>query len=158
MFEHLPLSSTSLRLSFFYENFQHWETPTPDGELRLPWGDTAVPLISKGDVGGVVCGLFKAGPRVWGGKVFGAAGDLLTGTQIANIWTSAAGAKAIKYHPVSPEDYILAGADKPFVLQVTEMHRCHEFCVQPRNVSTFFLQVSLLHFGLKVFRRVPEAV
>jgi uncharacterized protein YbjT (DUF2867 family) len=107
-FTDLGLPVTLLNTSFYWENFIYFgQGPKkgPDGKLALslPMDDKKLPGIAASDIGKCALGIFKAGDK-YIGKTLGIAGEHLTGTQMAEAFSSVLG-KEVVYNPISPEVY-----------------------------------------------------
>lgn len=100
--------TTFFYASFYWENMIHFgQGPQrgDDGKLRLslPIGDKKMAGIAAEDIGKCAYGIFKRGDELVGEKI-GAAGDQLTGDEMAEALTEALGEKVI-FNEMDPEDY-----------------------------------------------------
>ena len=100
--------TTILLTSFYWDNFIHFgmgPKKGPDGKLAItfPMGDKKLPGIAAEDIGKCAYGIFKKGPELIG-KTVGIAGEQLTGTQMAAIFSEVLG-KDVHYNSVPPEVY-----------------------------------------------------
>ena len=107
-FTDLGLPVTMLNTCFYWDNFIYFglgPKKGPDGKLAitLPMGDKKLPGIAAADIGKSALGIFKAGNK-YIGKSIGIAGEHLTGTQIAEIFSHVLG-KEVAYNSVAPEVY-----------------------------------------------------
>ena len=101
--------TTFMRASFYWENFIYFgQGPQrgEDGKLRLvlPMADKAMGGIAAEDIGRSAYGLFKLGPAEVGGQVVGLAGEALTGTEYARVFSDVIG-EPVEYAPVTTEVY-----------------------------------------------------
>ncbi len=102
------LRTTFLYASYYWDNLIHFgahPTKGPDGVLQftLPTGDAKMAGIAAEDIGRVAYGIFKAGDA-YVGKSVGAAGEQLTGAQMAAALTRALG-REVRHNAVSPAVY-----------------------------------------------------
>jgi uncharacterized protein YbjT (DUF2867 family) len=102
------LATTLLYASFYWENFIYFGAGPkkgPDGNLYLtiPIGDKKMAGIASEDIGRVAYGIFKAG-TTYVGKTVGAAGEHLTGAEMAAKMSRALG-REIRFHAPSPDEY-----------------------------------------------------
>jgi uncharacterized protein YbjT (DUF2867 family) len=107
-FTDLNLPVTLLNTSFYWDNFVSFgmgPKKGPDGKLAitLPMGDKKLPGIAAEDIGKCAYGIFKKAPE-YIRKTLGIAGDMLTGFQMAAIFTKVLG-QPIVYNSVPPEVY-----------------------------------------------------
>ncbi|MCI0442813.1 NmrA/HSCARG family protein [bacterium] len=108
VFIDLDLPVTFLLTSFYWENFIYFgmgPKKGSDGKLAItfPMGDKKLPGIAAEDIGKIAYGIFKKG-REYLGKTVGAAGDHLTGTEMAAAFGNALG-QEVRYNNVPPEVY-----------------------------------------------------
>jgi uncharacterized protein YbjT (DUF2867 family) len=99
--------TTFYRASFYWENFVYFGMGPRRGEdgslqLVLPMGDKKLAGIGARDIGRVAYGIFR-NPQLIGATV-GAAGEHLTGYEMAEKMSAAIGEK-VTYVPVSPDVY-----------------------------------------------------
>jgi uncharacterized protein YbjT (DUF2867 family) len=102
------LRTTFLYASFYWENFIYFGAGPkkgPDGNLYLtmPIGDKKMAGIASEDIGRVAYGIFKAGDT-YVGQVVGAAGEHLTGAEMAAKLSRATG-REIRFSAPSPDEY-----------------------------------------------------
>lgn len=107
-FTDMGVPTTFLLTSFYWDNFIHFgmgPKKGPDGKLAisLPIGDSKLPGIAAGDIGGCALGIFKSG-REFIGKTIGIAGGHLTGAGMAAAMSRALGDE-VRYNAVPPEVY-----------------------------------------------------
>ncbi len=100
--------TTFLRASFYWDNFIYFGSGPKrrqDGKLTLslPMGDKELAGIAAEDIGGVAYGIFRAGLQLIG-QTIGAAGEHLTGQQIAASMSQALG-ETVRYQPVTPAEF-----------------------------------------------------
>jgi len=108
IFSEMGVPTTFLHTSFYWDNFVHFgmgPKKGPDGVLAitLPMGDKKLPGIAVEDIGKCAYGVFKKGPE-YIGKSPGIAGEMLTGSQMADSMAKALG-KEVRYNAVTPEAY-----------------------------------------------------
>jgi uncharacterized protein YbjT (DUF2867 family) len=107
-FTDLGVPTTLYNTSFYWDNFIFFGAgpkPGPDGQLllTLPMGDKKLPGMAAEDIGKCAYGVFKRGGEFIG-KEIAVAGELLTGTEMAEKLSRAIG-KPVRYNPVSPAVY-----------------------------------------------------
>jgi uncharacterized protein YbjT (DUF2867 family) len=92
MFEKLPKSSTALITSIFMQNILPGGGMTPnkqeDGSFSMFMpcpGSTKLSWCSTEDIGNVAAAIIKQGPKKWGGKTAGVAGDHASLDDLAEI-------------------------------------------------------------------------
>lgn len=107
-FIHLDVPTTFLLTSFYWENFINLGMGPrrgPDGKLALtlPMADKKLPGIATEDIGRCAYGIFKRGTDLVG-KIFGVAGEHLTGEQMAAALSDALGEEVV-YNPIPLEVY-----------------------------------------------------
>jgi uncharacterized protein YbjT (DUF2867 family) len=100
--------TTFLLTSFYWDNlifFGMGPKKGPDGALvfALPMGTSKLPGIAAGDIGRCALGIFKKG-REYVGKTVAIAGELLSGTEMAQAMTEAI-KQPVRYQDMSPEAY-----------------------------------------------------
>jgi uncharacterized protein YbjT (DUF2867 family) len=91
--------TTLLATSFYWENFIYFgmgPKPAAGGAfaLRLPLGNAKLPGIGAEDIGKCAYGVFRRS-RALVGKTVAVAGELLTGTQMADAFGKALGKKVV---------------------------------------------------------------
>lgn len=99
---------TLLQTSFYWDNFIHFgmgpqKDQNGDLAITLPMADKKLPGIAAEDIGKAAFGIFK-NPEKYKGKTVSIAGEHLTGTEMASIFTEVYG-KKVKYNAVKPEVY-----------------------------------------------------
>ena len=102
------LRTTFLYPSFYWENLIYFGAGPkkgPDGALyfTLPTGNAKMAGVAAEDIGRVAYGIFKAGDA-YVGKTVGAAGEHLTGAEMAAKMTRALG-REIRFNGPSPDEY-----------------------------------------------------
>ncbi|XP_040212205.1 nmrA-like family domain-containing protein 1 [Rana temporaria] len=107
-FRHIGCHMTSVRLSFYYENFLGDYKPQKceDGKcyaLNLPMGDVPLDGISVKDLGPCVVSILKH-PSHYGGKNIGLSAEKLTVAQYAHIMSEVTG-KTIKDAKIHHDDF-----------------------------------------------------
>ena len=108
-FRESGIPTTYLRASFYWENFLYFgQGPQrgDDGRLRLviPMANKPMGGIAAEDIGRCAYGMFKLGPDKVGGEVIGLAGEALTGTEYARIFSEVLG-EPVEYAPVTTDVY-----------------------------------------------------
>jgi uncharacterized protein YbjT (DUF2867 family) len=107
-FTDLGLPVTFLLTSFYWDNFINFGmAPRRDAggvlTLTIPMADKKLPGIAAEDIGRCAHGIFKRGAALQGEYV-GAAGEHLTGAEMARAFELALG-QPVKYHAVEPAVY-----------------------------------------------------
>jgi uncharacterized protein YbjT (DUF2867 family) len=107
-FKNLGVPTTFLRASFYWDNFIYFGSGPkkgPDGKyyLTFPLDDKKMAGIASEDIGKCAYGIFKKGEELIG-KTVGAAGEHLTGKEMAEAISKALG-KEVLYNNVTPETY-----------------------------------------------------
>ncbi|XP_072273451.1 nmrA-like family domain-containing protein 1 isoform X2 [Pyxicephalus adspersus] len=107
-FRHIGCHMTSVRLSFYYENFLDAFKPQKcqDGKtyvLNLPMSDVPMDGISVKDLGPAVVTILKH-PSHYSGKNIGLSAEKLTVAQYAHIMSEVTG-KTIKDGKIHPDDF-----------------------------------------------------
>jgi len=107
-FEEAGVPVTYFYASFYWDNMIHFGLGPQrgdDGKLAIsfPVGDKKMAGISADDIGKCAYGIFKKGKQMAGKKV-GAAGDQLTGHEMASALTDALG-EEVSYNPLTPEQF-----------------------------------------------------
>ncbi|HET7604147.1 MAG TPA: NmrA family NAD(P)-binding protein, partial [Gemmatimonadales bacterium] len=105
-FTDLGVPVTFLLASFYWDNFIHFGSGPkrgPDGKLvlTLPIGDAKMAGIASEDIGAVAYGILTRGHEMIGQRI-GAAGEHLTGSQMAAAMSRALG-ETVRFNPVAPE-------------------------------------------------------
>jgi uncharacterized protein YbjT (DUF2867 family) len=100
--------TTFLRASFYWDNFVYFGSHPKRGadgvlELGLPMGDKELAGIAAEDIGGIAYGILLKGNELIGQTV-GAAGEHLTGAQIAAKMSAALG-EMVRYSPPTPAEF-----------------------------------------------------
>jgi uncharacterized protein YbjT (DUF2867 family) len=108
IFRQLGVPTTFLLTSFYWDNFIHFGMgPKADQTgtlaITMPMGNRKLPGIAAEDIGKCAYGVFKKGSD-YVGKTVGIAGEHLTGSQLAAVFTSTLG-KEVKYNSVEPAVY-----------------------------------------------------
>jgi uncharacterized protein YbjT (DUF2867 family) len=111
-FRDAGVPTTFLYASFYWDNLIYFGAGPgkgPDGKLyfTLPTADKKMAGIAAEDIGRVAYGIFKAGSKYVGKKV-GAAGEHLTGAEMADKLSRALG-KDIGHNAMTPEAYRALG-------------------------------------------------
>jgi uncharacterized protein YbjT (DUF2867 family) len=104
VFADLGVPTTYLLASFYWENFfRSGPTKGPDGTLALtlPIGNAKMAGVAAEDIGAVAYGIFQRGPEMIGQRI-GAAGEQLTGSEMAAAMSKAIG-QPVRFNPVSPD-------------------------------------------------------
>jgi uncharacterized protein YbjT (DUF2867 family) len=106
-FRDLGVPTTFFYASFYWDNFIYFGAgpkPGPDGQLQLvlPMGEGKLAGVAAEDIGKTAYGIFKR-PDLIGRKV-GVAGELLTGTEIAEKMSKAI-KRPVRYQSVSFDTY-----------------------------------------------------
>lgn len=107
-FEESGVPTTFLLTSFYWDNFIHFGMgPRKDAGgklvLGLPMGDKKLPGIAAEDIGKCAYGIFRRGEDLAGKRV-GIAGEHLTGSQMAAIFSRVLG-QEVQYQAIPPEVY-----------------------------------------------------
>lgn len=107
-FRELEVPTTFLRASFYWENMIYFGLGPKRGEdgvvtLSLPMGDRKLSGVAAEDIGRVAYGIFRRGPELVG-ETIGAAGDELTGEEMAARLSAALG-EPVRYQPVTPATF-----------------------------------------------------
>jgi uncharacterized protein YbjT (DUF2867 family) len=100
--------TTFLLTSFYWDNlifFGMGPKKGPDGALvfALPMGNAKLPGIAAEDIGKCALGIFKKG-REYVGKTVAIAGELLSGTEMAQAMSDAI-KQPVRYQDMTPEAY-----------------------------------------------------
>ena len=108
LFADAGVPTTCLLTSFYWDNLIHFgmgPKKQEDGTLALmlPMGDTQLPGIAAGDIGGCAYGTFKSGADFIG-RTVGISGEHLTGNEMATALSSALG-QGVRYQAVPFEVY-----------------------------------------------------
>jgi uncharacterized protein YbjT (DUF2867 family) len=108
VFTDLGVPTTFLLASFYWDNFIFFGSGPrkgPDGKLALtlPIGGAKMAGVAADDIGGVAYGIFKRGPELVGQRI-GAAGEHLTGAEMATKLTAALG-QPVAFNNVPPDVY-----------------------------------------------------
>ncbi|MGE5112806.1 MAG: NmrA/HSCARG family protein [Acidobacteriaceae bacterium] len=106
-FREAGVPTTFLLTSFYWDNFINFGMGPqrgPDGKLAItfPMGDKKLPGIAAEDIGKCAYGIFQRPDLI--GKTIGIAGEHLTGTQMAAIFSKQIG-QEVHYNSISPEVY-----------------------------------------------------
>ncbi len=112
VFADLGVPTTFLLASFYWDNFiQFGSGPKrgPDGvlALTLPIGDAKMAGIASDDIGAVAHGILKRGKELIGQRI-GAAGEHLTGSEMAAAMSRALG-EEVRFNPISPAAFRSSG-------------------------------------------------
>jgi uncharacterized protein YbjT (DUF2867 family) len=105
IFREVGVPTTFLLTSFYWDNFIHFgmgPVPGPDGRLAItmPMDDKALPGIAAEDIGRCALGVFQRPELI--GETVGIAGEHLTGSEMAAVFTRALGREVV-YSAVPPE-------------------------------------------------------
>jgi uncharacterized protein YbjT (DUF2867 family) len=108
LFTSLGVPVTLLHTSFYWDNFIYFGLgPKPNGDgtlaITLPLADAKLPGIASEDIGKCAYGIFKRGDEFIG-KTVGIAGEHLTGTEMARLFTEALGT-TVRYNDVPADVY-----------------------------------------------------
>ena len=111
-FKDAGVPTTFLYASYYWDNLIHFgagPTKGPDGVLQftLPTANAQMAGVAAEDIGRVAYGIFKAGSQYVGQKV-GAAGEHLTGAEMAAAITRALG-REVRHNAITPEAYRALG-------------------------------------------------
>jgi uncharacterized protein YbjT (DUF2867 family) len=111
-FRDAGVPTTLLYASYYWDNLIYFGAGPqkgPDGVLQftLPTADAKMAGIAAEDIGRVAYGIFKAGQQYIGQKV-GAAGEHLTGAEMAAALTRALG-RDVRHNAMTPEAYRALG-------------------------------------------------
>ena len=125
------IPTTFLRASFYWDNFIHFGMGPRRGEdgslqLVMPLGTSKLAGIGASDIGGVALGIFKHPELI--GQTIGAAGEHLTGEQMAAKMSKAMG-QAVKFVDVPPSVYRSFGF--PGAEDLGNMFQHHQEFEQP---------------------------
>jgi uncharacterized protein YbjT (DUF2867 family) len=106
VFTDLGVPTTFQLASFYWDNFLHFGSGPkrgPDGvlALTLPIGDAKMAGIASDDIGAVAYGILKRGKEMLGQRI-GAAGEHLTGSEMAAAMSRAIG-EEVRFSPVPAE-------------------------------------------------------
>jgi uncharacterized protein YbjT (DUF2867 family) len=112
MWKDMSVPVTLLLTSFYWDNFIHFgmgPKAGADGTLAIafPMGDRKLPGIAASDIGTCAYGIFKAGGEHIG-KTVGIAGDHVSGSEMAAVFTKALGKKVV-YAEMTPDAYRALG-------------------------------------------------
>jgi uncharacterized protein YbjT (DUF2867 family) len=107
-FEEAGVPTTFFYASFYWDNMIHFGLGPQrgnDGKLAIsfPVGDKKMAGISADDIGKCAYGIFRKGKQMAGKRV-GAAGDQLTGNEMASALSDALG-EEVSYNPLTPEQF-----------------------------------------------------
>ncbi len=107
-FRELGVPTTFYYASFYWDNFIYFGAgpkPGPDGQLQLvlPMGDRKLAGVAAEDIGRTAYGIFTRGADLIGKRV-GVAGELLTGTELAEKLGRAL-KRPVRYQSVSFDAY-----------------------------------------------------
>ncbi|MFJ2767218.1 NmrA/HSCARG family protein [Streptomyces sp. NPDC087300] len=104
--------TTFLRTTFFYESFLRGMGPVraDDGSLvlTLPMADAKLAAVAADDIGRSALAVFRRGPEM-AGRTVSIAGAHLTGTELAELFSTALGEK-VTYRPLSLAEFRSIGA------------------------------------------------
>ena len=108
IFKELGVPTTFLRTAFYWDNFIYFGSGPKKGEdgryyLTFPLDDAKMAGIAAEDIGKTAYGIFKKGSETIG-QTIGIAGELLTGKEMAEKFTSALGQEVV-YNNVTPDVY-----------------------------------------------------
>lgn len=111
-FSQQRVPTTFLYTSGYWENLIHFgmgPKRRAGGGLAItfPTGDRKIPWVAAEDIGRTAFGIFERGEDLFGQSI-GAAGDHLSGTQMAEQLGAALG-QSVAYDAVTPEQYRAAG-------------------------------------------------
>ncbi|MCP9199685.1 NmrA/HSCARG family protein [Gramella sp. GC03-9] len=143
---------TLLRTSFFWDNFINFGMGPQKDEngrlsLNLPMSDKKLPGIASEDIGKTAFQIFKKGNK-YKGKTISIAGGLLTGNEMAAIFSEVLG-KKVKYHALEPDLY--RNSDFPGADDLGNMFQFKaefekEYCALRDPENTWELNPELLSF------------
>jgi uncharacterized protein YbjT (DUF2867 family) len=107
-FRELGVPTTFLRASFYWDNMLHFGMGPRRGddgvlELVLPMGEKRLSGVAARDIGRVALGIFERGEALLG-ETIGAAGDELTGHEMAAALGDALG-EPVRYVPIPVDVY-----------------------------------------------------
>lgn len=94
-FEDQGLPITKFLTSFYYENFIYFgmgparQSDSDPYAITLPMADAKLPMIAVADIGKSACAIFQDESLI--GKTVGAQSDLLTGPEIADVFSKVCG-------------------------------------------------------------------
>lgn len=113
-FRDMDVPATFLRTSFYWENFINFgmgpkSTSDDRWAITFPMGDKKLPGIAAEDIGKCAYAIFRDCDK-YVGKTIGIAGERLSGSQMAAIFTKVLG-KPVTYNSVSPDAYRGLGFD-----------------------------------------------
>jgi uncharacterized protein YbjT (DUF2867 family) len=141
MFEKLPTTATALITSIFLQNLLPGGGMTPnkneDGSFSMFMpcpGSTKLSWCSTDDIGNVAAAIIKAGPRKWGGKTAGVAGDHASLDDVAAVLGKATG-KTVTV-AATPADVWVEAVQKFGMPQLAAQDMA--------NMFTFYDKVSML--------------
>jgi uncharacterized protein YbjT (DUF2867 family) len=108
LFTEAGVPTTFFLPSFYWENFIYFGSGPKRGAdgklaLTLPIGDSKMAGIAAEDIGKCVYGIFKGGEELVGKKI-GAAGEQLSGQQMADALTRALGEEVV-YNKITPATF-----------------------------------------------------
>jgi len=108
LFIDLGVPVTFFRASFYWDNFIYFGSGPkkgPDGKLylTLPLDNKKMAGIAAEDIGKCAYGIFKKGKELLG-KTIGAAGEQLTGQEMAEALSKALG-QEVQYNNITPETF-----------------------------------------------------
>ncbi len=108
LFIDLGVPVTFFRASFYWDNFIYFGSGPkkgPDGKLylTLPLDNKKMAGIAAEDIGKCAYGIFKKGKELLG-KTIGAAGEQLTGQEMAEALSKALG-QEVQYNNITPEAF-----------------------------------------------------
>ncbi|MCC6194047.1 MAG: NmrA family NAD(P)-binding protein, partial [Burkholderiales bacterium] len=111
-FRDAGVPTTFLYASYYWDNLIHFGAGPQKGadgvlQFTLPTANAKMAGVAAEDIGRVAYGIFKAGTRYVGQKV-GAAGEHLTGAQMAAALTRALG-REVRHNAMTPEAYRALG-------------------------------------------------
>lgn len=110
--EYDELPTTKLYTSFYYENFSNFGMgPARQSEkdayaLTFPLADAKMPMVAVSDIGKAACAIFQDESLI--GKTVGIKSDVLTGKEIAAVFTKVFG-QPVLYHAVTTDVYASFG-------------------------------------------------
>jgi uncharacterized protein YbjT (DUF2867 family) len=112
LFSEQGLPMTYLLAAFYWDNFIHFgmgPRKSPDGGtvLALPLGGGRLPGIAAGDIGRCAYGIFRRGQEMIGKRV-GIAGEILSGTEMAERFSRALGT-TVNFYDMPFDDYRALG-------------------------------------------------
>jgi len=132
------LSVTFLLAAFYWDNFiGSGPKPGPDGTLAftLPIGTAKMAGVAADDIGRIAYAIFRKGAPLSGQRI-GAAGELLTGAQMAAAFSKALG-RTVRFNDVPPDvfrSFGFPGADD--LGNMFQFYRdCEAVCNETRDVA-----------------------